>query len=584
MKNVIRSLQFAVLSALVLLLAASAPATAAEDFGIDSVNGEDPDQVNRISLTEDSEVPLEISGLDPDRVTLYAETEGERLHMDGETLLGGVYDFETGEHTLTVVQRKPDRDDPRDKAETRVNVVEVGSDAPNRDRDRDSTRVDRSDDRDTRDGPETKEVPDGFSIATVDGEDADGVNEVTLTEDNGIDLTFDGIQDPSDYRLRADVGWERFDLETSEDSATVTKNRPHPLDEGEHVLKVTASVREDEETVSTRVNVVDFGEKKVNGRSGPSWRIENVEPASVPPEPRPSHDVIMDLRFPEGGQGTLYIDPFGDEGLPSGINVTGASAESAWSADASVTGDRIRVDVDASDGPETGTLVVSIDLDATDVYEEDIDLRYGLRYGMSAGSDGGHGMGGIPVSLWVESLPVALEKPSEEHRGTPPYEQELGVWAGDGTLSHTSSSSPTEDGVWNLKYDPGDVDVVRAKAPGYAAEPVPLDRIDNGEYTVEDPYVLELSEGATLEVRLEDTEGSPLPNGKLEIERADGPEGARVKYELGANEEGVVEARLPEGRYEGVAYSPTSLPGDSQEYDLKRGETETRTLDLKTPK
>lgn len=428
-----------------------------------------------------------------------------------------------------------------------------------------------------------------FSIETVDGEDADQVNDVTYHNEAGFELTVDGI-DPEEWFVIVEVGDHR--TSTTVDGQTVAvEPRPHDLEAGTvYTLTVIAKGNGTTKTAETQVRLTDTGDF-----DGPKETLRvsaDYGSYDVPPGEEPTQELRFDVDLVEQTETSLHIRMFGDDGLPEEMDVTSVSAESPWPTQVTQTDAGVRVTIDGTDGPKSGELLVTVDFDASDVYEEGAEVQRGPRYVLE--DENGEGVGNLHVNLWQRSVYVVVETPGGERltpdtdrenwrdyykRGIDPYDPAFEVFSGDGSGYHSNSSFsvPTADGVWEFRYEPERY--IRVRADGYADPVVSMSDIDQQRHKWrDDPYVVQLSEGGAVEIALADEDGEPFPDGRIHVENETG-----IAYRLEADEDGVVRANLSPGTYSGWAGAYTALPEPEVEFTVEAGEQIARELTLRTP-
>ncbi|EMA41819.1 hypothetical protein [Halobiforma nitratireducens] len=150
-------------------------------FVIERINGEDPDQVNEVAFHRGESIVVELEGIDPGEKRVMASLNGTDLGRVDEN--GTVYrddaDLERGEYTLTLSHTDLGE---TESASTDIEIVRTEADRP--------------------------EVgPADFSIASVNGEDPDQVNEVAFSHGQPIEVELEGI-DPAETLVTASIGDE----------------------------------------------------------------------------------------------------------------------------------------------------------------------------------------------------------------------------------------------------------------------------------------------------------------------------------------------------------------------------------------
>ncbi|MEF8778373.1 MAG: hypothetical protein V5A36_05620, partial [Natronomonas sp.] len=149
-----------------------------DDVEIVSINGEDPDQVNDVPIRINEDIRIELSGVEEFDRPVMVEIGGEVVsHMEEpvqEMRPRSESNVTTGQQTLQIIYE--DREDRTVIAKTEVNVTEVVLDR------------DEIDDDDKLDY-----VPENVEIATVEGQDADQVNDIEVVWNEEIEVELDGI-------------------------------------------------------------------------------------------------------------------------------------------------------------------------------------------------------------------------------------------------------------------------------------------------------------------------------------------------------------------------------------------------------
>lgn len=102
----------------------------------------------------------------------------------------------------------------------------------------------------------------------------------------------------------------------------------------------------------------------------------------IPSEPEPTQEMTLDGQFEDGVEPTdvtLSVQMIGGDRLPPGMEVTSVTAESdAWPVRATPTDDGFELEVQGAGGPESGEIHLTIEFDATSVYEEQMEVLVGI--------------------------------------------------------------------------------------------------------------------------------------------------------------------------------------------------------------
>ena len=577
-KSIILLLALVVLATLIVGSVMAQDTELPDEITIETVDGEDADQVNDLDLEANEPFDVTMSGVEE-----FDERFEWIVRIDGD-----VVDRETAEDATVSVRLDSEALEPLEAGEE----YELEVALEYRDEDvRDTSTIRVASIHDPRE--ETRDLPEEITIETVDGEDADQVNDLDLEADELFDVTMSGVEEFDErltwiVRLDGDV----VDQETAE-GATVSvrldSDEIEPLEEGvEYDLEVALEYRDDEVSDTSTIRVASIVELREaeDGRLDSEIITLRSERSGIPMVPQPTQEITLTGQFQrltEPHDMTVAIHMFGDidetdqlsDGLPGGIDVTAVSADSdAWPVEATPTDEGIELEIHGDGGPESGEIHLTIEFDASEAYEEFQAAEHGtswtpdhIQYRIE---DEAGDTAGAPTSvLWGMPLHVVVETPDGERvtpntdsenwreyyeRRTPPYDPIIDVFVGDGELVTTSRTVPTADGVWSLVHT--EDRYLRVNADEYADPVVPHNEIDPQAHTdPENPYVLELSEGEALEVTMTDHNGEPLPDGFLELEDEDG-----IRYDLKADDDGVVGTPLQPGEYTGTAMAHTALP------------------------
>lgn len=471
-------------------------------------------------------------------------------------------------------------------------------------------------------GGQSTELPNEIVIETIDGEDADQVTELDASEP--FEVTVSGVEDFDErFTWIVRLDGEGVHAETAEDSTLTVRIGSETLEEleegEEYELEVALSYRDEEVRDATTIRVASIQDPR-EARDGPvdsEVFTLRSERSGIPPEPQPTQEIILTGEFRdhvEPHDTTLSIDMFGDiglpargddersaaseDGLPEGIDVTAVSADAdAWSVDASPTEEGIDLEVQGEGGPESGEIRLTVEFDASEAYEEfeaaergPEGAPTGVQYRIE--DEAGDTAGTVGAVLWGMPLHVVVETPDGERltpdtdrenwaqyydASSPPYDPSVDVFVGDGRLVTTGRTAPTADGVWEVVHT--DDWYLRVDADEYADPVIPHEEIDREAHTrPENPYVLELTDGEELEVRMIDQHGDPLPDGALELEDENG-----IRYDLDADDDGVVRTPLVPGEYTGTAMAHTAMPEWDIELDVVEGDVTQREFALTAP-
>ncbi|MEF8784399.1 MAG: PGF-CTERM sorting domain-containing protein [Haloarculaceae archaeon] len=210
-----------------------------DDVEIVSINGEDPDQVNDVPIHLNEDIRIELSGVEEFDRPVRVEIGGELLsYIDeptDETRPRSGSDVTTGQQTLQVVYE--DRGERTVIAQTEVDVTEVVLD-----RDELSGDVDKLD-----------YDPENVEVASVNGQDADQVNDIEVVWNEEIELELDGMD------TYENVAWVELDgtfigyISEGENSFRPLQNRD--ISEGQQTLSLYLDRTERIDIAETQVDV-----------------------------------------------------------------------------------------------------------------------------------------------------------------------------------------------------------------------------------------------------------------------------------------------------------------------------------------
>lgn len=544
-----------------------------DSISIETVAGEDASQTNEVPLGESFEVVVGVDTADLDDQFAWKVTvDGQEVAAESAT-----------DATIDVRLRSEDLSEG-DRHDLEVALTFRG------DAVRASTAI-RIGDSGTRDRPT---LPDNVTIESVNGEDADQVNDLRHYEEFEIVLGgVDAEELDERYGWVVTIDGREVARETGTNTTITGWLDPEDVPEGENRELEVVLNRDESVRATTTVNVVSDPDRD---RSGYSDVMSLADlPSGIPPAAEPTQQIRLDGRFTDADTDsvTLTFEMYGPARLPEDLEVTAVSAESdVWSVDARPVEEGIEVDVRRGDGPSEGEIRIAIEFDATEVYDEDEEVERieTIKYEISD-ADGDY-VGTMGTFLWARPFHVVVETPDGERvtpktdrenweeyyiETRPPFDPVNRVFVDDGRLVMSRTTVPDADGLWTNVYHPGLY--LRADVEGYADPAVPMDEIDpEAHMWPENPYVLELPEGGDVRVELTDQHGQPLPDGWLELE-----DEAGVKYQLRADDDGVVRGKLPEGEYSGAAAAHTALPEWDVDLTVAEGEQTEEAISLTAP-
>lgn len=226
-----------------------------------SLNNKDTDQVNEIEISYRDPFSFELDGLDSFPRPLRVEIGGVLVSLieedDAEIRPRSDCDVSEGKQTLKIVLE--DRDQRSVLAQTQVDVTEVN--------------LDREEEDDSRDFD-----PDNVDISSVNGQDADRVNDIEVVWNKDIELDVDGI-DNVDGFLHVQIDGVRI-ATISAENETFRPYQNRDVSKGQQTLKLIRKRHERFVVSQTEVNVinVDLSEDDVGELD---FNPDNVEIASV---------------------------------------------------------------------------------------------------------------------------------------------------------------------------------------------------------------------------------------------------------------------------------------------------------------
>lgn len=218
-------------------------------FDIAAINGEDPDQVNEVAFYRGEPIELELDGIDESEGRFDARMDGSSFtFIEGELHRGGE-EIEEGEYTLTIEHVARGTEDDGYTASTEIEITDVTP--PREERD------------------EIVE-PTEFTVAAVDGEDADQVNEIALPPGSNIEIELAGIDEEA-ARFEAEINGTTVPFHEGE-----LMRGGQDIEEGEYTLTIEHTPRDDEgHSASTEIEIT---ETEREARDEPDRDRPDVEP------------------------------------------------------------------------------------------------------------------------------------------------------------------------------------------------------------------------------------------------------------------------------------------------------------------
>ncbi|MFP4045787.1 MAG: hypothetical protein ACLFS3_01885 [Candidatus Aenigmatarchaeota archaeon] len=208
------------------------------DFEIESIAGQDADRVNDLDVRPGTPekrgeiVDVELDGVDFEESRISAFLDGLELPVteDGIVMVPEIREMGTGEYELKVMYYH-ESDEGASNASTQVNIENI---------------------RDTR-GSDIS-APGEFTIESIEGEDADQVNKIQLSEGDQLEFELDGI-DTGKYSFNAYIDGVEFPV--SDEGIEITTD-VNEVEEGEHKLRMASTFEGEEATdAETEVKVTE---------------------------------------------------------------------------------------------------------------------------------------------------------------------------------------------------------------------------------------------------------------------------------------------------------------------------------------
>lgn len=233
----------------------------APDFTIESVNGEDPEQVNEIDLMEDEYIEIDLGGIEerenPYSIKLGDEEWGVTPDEDEFRVSTRSFkDTDEGEYEMEVSRGGP----AGGKETTQVEVVEAF-------KTREEQLAQKSED---------------FTINDINGEPADKVNEINFYQKEMVEINLDGVEEfETSYTVK--IGGEEVtggppgeDEFTFSSTELFSYGEGERLEEGEYELEIVQ--RGPDEIDGSASTKVELFKEKESERVHPEEREEEREP------------------------------------------------------------------------------------------------------------------------------------------------------------------------------------------------------------------------------------------------------------------------------------------------------------------
>lgn len=285
---------------LVLAFSSSVAAQAGDaDFEIETVNGQDADQVNQIEIGYRDGIEVGLSGANYENAKFVAFMDGHEMFMgdDEEISIRPEYDLSEGEQELRI-ERQSRREEDVSKS-TKVDIASI-------DRERDDDSGDSTDD--------TSETTDGeFEIASIAGEDASKVNDLDVRVGERVDIELEGVDFKESKFLAYIDGKE---MHVDEDGIVMVADIKK-VGTGQHELKMKYLPR-GTSTDSTKINIVDIEDREEDretGRSEPGeFEIDSIagKDADQVNELKLSEGEPLEIELDEVNPGETHLNAFID--------------------------------------------------------------------------------------------------------------------------------------------------------------------------------------------------------------------------------------------------------------------------------
>ncbi len=366
-----------------------------EDVEISKINGEDADQVNELDLTAGDTFSIELEGLEEMEVPLNVEIDGKTISMmekpDEDIRPRSDADVSEGEHSLELLWES--RGESYKIGETEVDVTEV--------------------DLQRGLGPDVE--PEDVVFDTLDGEEAQEVNELEVRYNSEFDVELEGI-DVTEYNLQVELDGELIGVMREEDFF-----RPRTdsgISEGEKTLSIVHEEEEKTVLAETEVDIVDveLDPGEVHGRD--TIDAEEFEVVSLQGEPAEDLEELVLSREP------FPVEIDGPEFPDMGFRITieGETVSIIEDHDDDV---RPRSDVDVDEGEQRLEIVHESGDERDLLFEKDVEVIKEEDFEREEGP------GDPPEELEFEIVSVNGEEPEEtvtverDLRGETPLDLEI---------------------------------------------------------------------------------------------------------------------------------------------------------------
>ncbi|MCJ7479143.1 MAG: hypothetical protein MUP63_03115 [Candidatus Nanohaloarchaeota archaeon QJJ-7] len=252
------------------------PVATAQGFEIDTVEGEDADQVNMIELEDRMSIEVGLRNASYENAKFMAYLDGQEMFMgdDEEITIKPEYDISEGEHELRI-----ERQSRREEDISRTTMVEV------------SKTGSGSSDEETQDNVD-------FKIKSIDGEDAGQMNKLDVKVGERVDVGLEGA-DFEDSKFTAYIDGTELHVE---DEGIVMVSDIKNVGTGQHELELEYyHAGEGTSTATTQVEIVDIEDRRPDRGSDP----EEFEIDSVAGE---DSDQVNEIELSEGDRLDIELE------------------------------------------------------------------------------------------------------------------------------------------------------------------------------------------------------------------------------------------------------------------------------------
>lgn len=234
---------------ILLSFSAAAQTDGKLDFQIDTVSGEDANQINQVEIGDRGGIEVGLSNANYTDAKFMAFLDGQEMFMgdDEEITMKPEYEISEGEHELRI-ERQSRRDEDVSRT-TQVEVIHVEGQE-----DTTSTNVD-------------------FEIDKIAGQDASKVNDLDVRVGERIDLEIKGAEfDESSFTAHIDS----TELHVDEDGLVMVSDIKN-VGTGQHELELEYYHSGGTSKASTQINIVNIEDTRTDDRSAPDeFSIKSV--------------------------------------------------------------------------------------------------------------------------------------------------------------------------------------------------------------------------------------------------------------------------------------------------------------------